>query len=356
MTSPHHHGSAPRGGAPGHGSAHAPGASNTHGHGHAHGHGHGHGGAHPDDDACAEVLDLDAVVFAGLLADVVARVVAHAPRPTRTVVDLGAGTGTGTLALARALPGARVVAVDASPAMLARLRAAADRAGVGDRVSTVEADLDAGWPDVGTADLVWASASLHHVADPDRVLRDAHDALAPGGLVAVVEMSGVVPDLPDVGTPGLTDRLAAATAHAGWNRYPDWTPFLGRAGLELVERVELRGAAAPGPDATRWVRTTLDRQREHLAEHLAPGDAEAIAAFLDRLDRAPSDDPGDPLPPVRSGRVLWTARRPAAPLPPGDGATRPGPDRAPAPHAPHAPHAPRARRPARRRRAPQRTV
>ncbi|OLT52095.1 trans-aconitate 2-methyltransferase [Cellulosimicrobium sp. CUA-896] len=198
---------------------------------HAHGHGrrHGHGpavghDAQPDpavEAALAELLDLDAAVFAGLLADVVARVAAAAPAPVRTVLDLGAGTGTGTVALARAFPAAQVVAVDASPAMLERTLGAAEAAGVADRVRTVEADLDAAWPDTPDtrpADVVWASASLHHVADPARVLRDAHAALAPGGLVAVVEITGSTPvipsplDRPD--RPGLGERLADATVHA----------------------------------------------------------------------------------------------------------------------------------------------
>lgn len=294
-----------------HGSHHGP--PRTHADPHAGAHGGAHGGAHPDDDACAEILELDAVVFADLLADVVTRVAALAPSPTRTVVDLGAGTGTGALALARALPEAQIVAVDSSPVMLGRLRVAADDAGVGDRVRTVEADLDSGWPATGEADLVWASASMHHVADPDRVLRDACAALAPGGLVAVVEMTGTTPVLPpSVGREGLAGRLAEAMTHAGWNQYPDWTPHLQRAGLRLVERVEIESSPATGPDATRWVRTTLERQRDHLAPYLPPEDVAAIAAFLDRPAGAASgtDTPRDE-PTARSGRVLWAARRPS---------------------------------------------
>jgi ubiquinone/menaquinone biosynthesis C-methylase UbiE len=290
-------------------------ASGHHGHAHVGAHEGAHGGARPDDDACAEILELDAVVFADLLADVVARVAALAPSPTRTVVDLGAGTGTGTLALAKALPDAQVVAVDSSSVMLGRLRAAADGAGVGERVRTVEADLDDGWPATGEADLVWASASMHHVTDPDRVLRDAYAALAPGGLVAVVEMTGTTPVLPrSVGREGLAARLAEAMTHAGWNQYPDWTPHLQRAGFRLVERVELESSPATGPDATRWVRTALERQRDHLAPHLPPEDVAAIAAFLDRPERTASgtdpEPPGDE-PTARSGRILWAARRPS---------------------------------------------
>ncbi len=139
-----------------------------HGTGPGHQHGHGTGGGHDPqpgpavETAMAELLDLDAAVFADLLADVVARVAAAAPTPVRTVLDLGAGTGTGTVALARAFPAAHVVAVDASPAMLERTLRAAQAAGVADRVRVVEGDLDAAWPDTpgtGPADVVWASAT-----------------------------------------------------------------------------------------------------------------------------------------------------------------------------------------------------
>ncbi|WP_107451815.1 methyltransferase domain-containing protein, partial [Actinacidiphila rubida] len=94
------------------------------------------------------------------------------------VVDLGCGTGAGTLALLARFPDAEVTAVDFSPAHLNRLREKAAERGVAGRVRTVRADLDAGWPDLGRPDLVWASASLHHMADPDRTLQRIRDVLA----------------------------------------------------------------------------------------------------------------------------------------------------------------------------------
>jgi SAM-dependent methyltransferase len=264
----------------------------------------------------AELLELDASVFGGLVDEAVAVAVAHAPQPTRTVVDLGAGTGTGTRALARAFPDAEIVAVDADAGMLERLRTGLVGSGLESRVRTVEADLDARWPAVGTADVVWASASLHHVADPARVLRDAHDALAPGGLLVVVEMTATSPVLPDdAAHADLAGHLESAMAHAGWNRYPDWSPYLTDAGLDLVERREPTAVVPPGPDTSRWAHATAARQREHLAEHLDPTDLAALDAVLDATAPADATDPASASASAhtvgaRGGRIVWAARRP----------------------------------------------
>ncbi|BFO17543.1 hypothetical protein SHKM778_39310 [Streptomyces sp. KM77-8] len=59
------------------------------------------------------------------------------------------------------------------------------------------ADLDTRpWPDLGRPDLVWASASMHHMADPGLALRSVRELLAPGGLFAVVELAGLPASCP----------------------------------------------------------------------------------------------------------------------------------------------------------------
>lgn len=185
----------------------------TQAHAHAPHHGrhdaqHGHHQEH--DDGQAEMLDLDAEV----LAEHIAAITEWLPLKAgpRRIVDLASGTGAGTFALLDRFPEAHVVAVDASPGHLQRLREKACARGVADRVRTVQADLDdATWPDLGTPDLVWASASMHHMADPDHALRTVHDLLAPGGLFAVVELAGFPASCPR--TPPRTgpDWKSAAT-------------------------------------------------------------------------------------------------------------------------------------------------
>lgn len=186
----------------------------NHPHPHAADHAAPHVHEHEHDTAVqAEILDLDAEV----LAEHNASITAWLPVETspRRIVDLGCGTGAGTLALLRRFPAAQVTAVDSSAPHLRRLQAKAAAAGVADRVHLVEADLDAAaWPDLGTPELVWASASLHHMTEPDRTLRQVNDLLAPGGLFAVVELAGFPASCP--GTPRGTPRAwrSAAMPHS----------------------------------------------------------------------------------------------------------------------------------------------
>jgi len=132
------------------------------------------------------LLDLDGEVLHGYWSaalDWVRRAAAGAARGR--LLDLGAGTGTGALGLAARFPEAEVIAVDVEAASLARLRDKAAGLGLAGRVRTVEADLDAGWPDLGPLDLTWASMSLHHLADPGKALVDILGATRHGGLIAV---------------------------------------------------------------------------------------------------------------------------------------------------------------------------
>src|ERR1700676_653657 len=155
---------------------------------HEHHHQH-HGAGETDESAMAELLDLDAEVLHAYLSEVTGWI--HelaADRPPHRILDLGSGTGTGTFALLERFPGADAIAVDVSPEMLHRVTGKARVLGLADRVRTVQADLDAAWPAVEPVDLVWASSSLHHMADPDRVLAEVFAALRPGGLLVVAEM------------------------------------------------------------------------------------------------------------------------------------------------------------------------
>ena len=104
-----------------------------------------------------------------------------------TVVDLGAGTGQFTLAAAPAVR--RVVAVDVSPVMLARLREKLGEGEVGS-VETVEAGFLTYEHRGEPADLLYSRLALHHLPDFWKAVALARIAamLRPGGIFRLADV------------------------------------------------------------------------------------------------------------------------------------------------------------------------
>lgn len=252
---------------------------------------HHHDGQPADGDreaGLAELLDLDAEVLRAYWTQALSWV-QEAAGEARRILDLGAGTGTGALALARRFPDAEVLAVDASAEMLRRIRDKAADLGLAERVRTVEADLDVDWPVPGPLDVTWASMSLHHLAEPERVLRDIFAATRPGGLLAVAEFADQPRFLPDelgIGRPGLEARclalLQAEHSHSLPELGADWPPRLAAAGFSLVgERTYTLAADPANPSATvAYARGWLGRLRTGLADRLTAEDAETLDVLL----------------------------------------------------------------------------
>jgi ubiquinone/menaquinone biosynthesis C-methylase UbiE len=107
--------------------------------------------------------------------------------PVRRIVDVGSGPGVGTCELARCFPDAQVVAVDASRPMLERVVERSRSLGFGDRISTRLAELPNGLEGLGSADIVFASMSLHHMPNPDQALASIRRLVTDGGLIVVIE-------------------------------------------------------------------------------------------------------------------------------------------------------------------------
>jgi ubiquinone/menaquinone biosynthesis C-methylase UbiE len=277
-----------------------------HGHGQHDDHDHHN---HESDASVADILDLDAEVVGAYLDELTSWARGHAKGDVQSIIDVGAGTGTGILALARRFETAELIAIDRSPAMLERLRAAAGSHGVAGRLRTVQADLDTAWPqEAGAADLAWASSSLHHVADPDRVLADVHAALNPGGLLVVVEMDGMPRFLPDGVHPGLEGRLRQIAADNGWNAWPNWTGHLERAGFTVAEERVFDISVSPAPPAAnRLAHRIMTGMHSRLAEQLSAADLAALERLLEPGDEEFVLGRGDLV--VRGVRTAWAARR-----------------------------------------------
>jgi SAM-dependent methyltransferase len=284
---------------------------------------HGHSGAHQhggaaDGPALDPLLDLDAGVLREYWSAALAWVRQAADRGARhRLLDLGAGTGTGSIGLAQRFAGAEVIAIDVSPASLRRLCEKALDLGLAGRIRTVEADLDAGWPDVGSFDVTWASMSLHHFADPTRVLRDVLAATRPGGLIAAAELTEPLRFLPDdlgFGSPGFEARAVATLGAAHAETMPTlgsaWAPRLTDAGWTVVDErdfvIDLDPPRHPG--AARYARAWFARLSDGFADRLEPDDRATLAALL--------DEPGQRGPlertklHIRGTRTVTLARRP----------------------------------------------
>ena len=237
------------------------------------------------------VLDLDAEVFGEHLEAVLD--LAGVPA-ARSIVDLGAGTGAGSRLLRGRYPDAVVTCVDNDPQMLELLR--------GQGFAVVEADLDDGFPALAGApvDLVWASSSLHHVTDPALLLSGVRRALAPGGVLAVVELAGLPRFLSHPLGAKLEQRCHAAAAAEGWNHHPDWTPVIEAAGFRAT-RSEVTAVAPVTPAAREYARQWFAR-----FAHLAALTADEREAVAELLERFPDDVELEP----RATRTVWVATTP----------------------------------------------
>ena len=281
-------------------------------------HHHQHHSAAETDAAMAELLDLDADVMHSYQSEVTAWIHQLAgDRPPRRILDLGSGTGTGAFALLERFDHAEVIALDASAEMLHRLSSKARVLGVADRIRVVQADLDTAWPAIDAVDLVWASRSLHHMADPDRVLAEVFATLRPGGLLVVAEIASFPRFLPDdlgLGRPGLEARCHAVLAEWQAAELPhlgsDWGPRLSRAGFSVeAERPFVIDLSAPLPAASgRYAQASLRRIRSAVDGRMSADDLAVLDTLID------SDGPdgvrqrGDLT--VRTARTVWAARRP----------------------------------------------
>jgi len=109
------------------------------------------------------------------------------PGPCRIVVDVGCGRGTTTRTLARRLACAGLVAVDASPAMLATARVRL--AGCTASVRLVCADFHHLPLQDASVHLVVAAFCLYHSPQPTAALAELARCLAPGGTAILATKS-----------------------------------------------------------------------------------------------------------------------------------------------------------------------
>ena len=154
------------------------------------------------------------------LRDPDAVVAALGVRPGDRVADLGPGYGHFTLRLAVAVaPEGTVYAADADSGTLDDLRREAAERGIANLTPTLTSPKRLELPEA--VDLLFVSATFHHLRRPVRYFKEARSLLRPGGRVAILE-----------------SRLEGIAAH--WmnphgSRTDRVQQQMRRAGYELVE-------------------------------------------------------------------------------------------------------------------------
>ena len=271
---------------------------------------------HPPEDAAGSAYTVDwpeaadrlaeaATTDADWYATVAARLISATDR---LAIDVGCGGAGMATALARAMTAGEVLAVDGDPTVLAT----AQRQPRPDSPATVSfllADLDGDLADIRAAsadrgaDVVWASASVHHAGDQQQALTRLADLLAPHGRLALAEGGLPVRRLPwdvGIGEPGLEIRLDAA--QNSWfttmrRQLPGhvpmpygWTEAMRSVGLTQVRTfTTLFETPIPLADAERdrvVGELTHHVQRLRPAGLLDPGDLAAWDRLLDPDDPA----------------------------------------------------------------------
>jgi trans-aconitate 2-methyltransferase len=205
-----------------------------------------------------------------------------------TVLDAGCGTGRVTELLVERVPRGRVIALDASPAMVEEARRRL--APFGGQVDFMVADLGRPFtlPGGEPADAILSTATFHWVPDHDALFRNLALVVRPGGrLVAQCGGAGNIASiravLATIGdgwqgeahyeTPEATaERLAAAgfTAIETWLQ-PEPTRFEAGEPLETFLRTVILGghvARLPEADRDAFVHEVASRLAEPVVDYV----------------------------------------------------------------------------------------
>jgi trans-aconitate 2-methyltransferase len=212
-------------------------------------------------------------------------------RGDETALDAGCGTGRVTRMLAERLPEGRVLAVDASAAMVEE--AATRLADLGARVRVERVDLlELELPE--RVEIILSTATFHWILDHDRLFHRLAGAIAPGGrMEAQCGGAGNVADVLEAVDEVITDpRFTAVRAmEPAWNFA---TPDLTTGRLEAAGFTEVTAwlepapvDLAPGPEAEVYLRTVV------LRLHVLALDEELRGPFVRAVAHQLNGDHGD---------------------------------------------------------------
>ena len=121
------------------------------------------------------------------------------------VLDLGCGPGDIPIRLARAVPGCRITAVDASAPMIRLAEDKVRQAGLSDRI-TFRCERFQDLAGANMADAAMSNSLLHHVPNPLQFWHKLRVAVKPGSPVLVMDL--LRPDSPEE-AQAIVDRYAS---------------------------------------------------------------------------------------------------------------------------------------------------
>jgi SAM-dependent methyltransferase len=110
------------------------------------------------------------------------------------IADIGCGTGASSLVLARHLD-AHVTAADFIPAFIEQLDITAEREGIGERITTLTASMDALPFEEQSLDAIWSEGAIYNMGFESGVQAWRH-FLKPAGILAVSELTWLTGERP----------------------------------------------------------------------------------------------------------------------------------------------------------------
>lgn len=155
------------------------------------------------------------------------------------IADMACGPGSSAIPLARALPDARIMAIDLVAAFVEETNRRASQAGVSDRIDARVADMASPPCAPASLDMIWCESGIYNLG-VETALETWRPLLKPEGCVVFNEVIWKLPE---------AEREAPVTAF--WAEYPAMTTDGGvrsaitNAGYRLLEAFDL-------PDSDWW--------------------------------------------------------------------------------------------------------
>ena len=139
---------------------------------------------------------------------------ALALKPDAVIADIGSGTGYFSVRLAHMVPKGRVYGEDIEPDMVKYLAERAKRDGLKNLISVKGAPDDPLLPE--KVDLILMVDVFHHIENRDRYFRTLHDALKPGGRIAIIDFRMDSLEGPPKSARSTPEGIKAELSRAGY--------------------------------------------------------------------------------------------------------------------------------------------